>query len=73
MRSDECTSCLNCIDVCPVKDTLDLKLVGTEKKIDKKILILKLGAAGEVLRCTPLLRKIKKEENKKTLFVRRIK
>jgi len=37
VRSDECTSCLNCIDVCPVKDTLDLKLVGTEKKIDKKI------------------------------------
>lgn len=37
VRSDECTSCLNCIDVCPVKDTLDLKLVGTEKKIDKKM------------------------------------
>jgi polyferredoxin len=37
VRSDECTSCLNCVDVCPVKDTLDLKVVGTEKKIDKKI------------------------------------
>lgn len=38
--SDECTSCLNCVDVCPVKDTLDLKLVGTNKKINKKIVAI---------------------------------
>ena len=38
------------------------------KKIDKKILILKLGAAGEVLRCTPLLRKIKKEYPNSRIF-----
>ncbi|MEW6652751.1 MAG: 4Fe-4S binding protein [Bacteroidota bacterium] len=35
--SDECTTCLNCVDVCPVKDTLDLKLIGNEKKFNKKI------------------------------------
>lgn len=36
VRSDECTSCLNCVDVCPVKDTLDLKIVGSKKKTNKK-------------------------------------
>lgn len=34
--SDECNSCLNCVDVCPVADTLQLETVGTEKKINKK-------------------------------------
>lgn len=34
--SDECTSCMNCIDVCPVKDTLILKPVLTKKKLNKK-------------------------------------
>ncbi len=34
--SDECTSCLNCVDACPVKDTLDLKLIVTDKKLNKK-------------------------------------
>jgi polyferredoxin len=37
VRSDECTSCLNCVDVCPVKDTLELKFAITKKRIDKKI------------------------------------
>ena len=31
------------------------------KKIDKKILIIKLGAIGDVIRTTPILRKLKKE------------
>lgn len=35
--SDECTTCLNCIDVCPVKDTLNLKFLPTGKKLAKKI------------------------------------
>lgn len=38
------------------------------KKINKKILILKIGAAGEVLRNTPLLRKIKKEYPDSRIF-----
>ena len=29
--SDECTSCMLCVDICPVKDTLDYKIVGTNK------------------------------------------
>lgn len=38
------------------------------EKIDKKILILKLGAAGEILRNTPLLRKIKEEYPMSRIF-----
>lgn len=34
--SDECTSCMNCVDVCPVKDTLDLKNIVVKKTINKK-------------------------------------
>ena len=35
--SDECTSCFNCIDACPVADTLDLKTIGpVKKKINKR-------------------------------------
>jgi polyferredoxin len=35
--SDECTSCMSCIDVCPVKDALILKPVITKKKLNKKL------------------------------------
>jgi len=35
--SDECSTCLNCVDVCPVKDTLHLNLViPKKKKINKR-------------------------------------
>jgi len=34
--SDECTSCMSCVDACPVADTLDLKSIYTKKKINKK-------------------------------------
>lgn len=35
--SDECSTCLNCVDVCPVKDTLQLNLVlPKKKKISKR-------------------------------------
>ncbi|NWF88693.1 MAG: 4Fe-4S binding protein [Ignavibacteriaceae bacterium] len=35
--SDECTSCLNCIDACPVSDTLHLHtFISKKKKISKK-------------------------------------
>lgn len=30
--SDECHTCLNCVDECPVADTLDLTLIGTKKR-----------------------------------------
>jgi len=33
--SDECTSCLSCVDACPVADTLELKLIG-KKRFSKK-------------------------------------
>lgn len=34
--SDECTTCLSCVDVCPVKDTLYLETVMPKKKFPKK-------------------------------------
>jgi polyferredoxin len=33
--SDECTTCLSCVDACPVADTLELKSRFTKKKIPK--------------------------------------
>jgi polyferredoxin len=39
--SDECTSCLNCIDACPVADTLDLhSFLPKRKKISKRIAVI---------------------------------
>jgi polyferredoxin len=34
--SDECTSCMSCVDACPVADTLYLKSMVTKKKVSKK-------------------------------------
>ncbi len=34
--SDECTSCMQCLDVCPVADTLELRTLVGDKKINKK-------------------------------------
>jgi len=55
VRSDECTSCLNCIDVCPVKDTLDLKLVGSEKKIAKNIVAFGVVLLFVAITCLGIL------------------
>lgn len=33
--SDECSTCLSCVDACPVADTLDVKSLITKKKISK--------------------------------------
>jgi len=39
--SDECSTCLNCVDVCPVKDTLELKtLLPQRKKLNKKVVAI---------------------------------
>jgi len=35
--SDECTGCLDCVDACPVKGALDLKVIGRRKSIPKKV------------------------------------
>jgi polyferredoxin len=36
--SDECTSCLSCVDVCPVADTLEVRNILVNKNISKKII-----------------------------------
>lgn len=39
--SDECTTCLNCVDVCPVKNTLELKtLLPKRIRIPKRIVAI---------------------------------
>jgi polyferredoxin len=44
--SDECTSCFNCIDVCPVADTLELKSVlPAKKKINKRYAVIGIVSA----------------------------
>ncbi len=42
--SDECTTCMNCVDVCPVADTLYLQPIKSKTAINKKIIAL--GVAG---------------------------
>lgn len=37
--SDECSTCMSCVDVCPVKDTLDLKTIKAGKKIHKPLVV----------------------------------
>ncbi len=38
--SDECTTCMSCVDACPVADTLQLETVGKKKKINKKLVAI---------------------------------
>lgn len=39
--SDECSTCLNCVDACPVKDTLELKsILPGKKKVNKKLVAI---------------------------------
>jgi polyferredoxin len=37
--SDECTSCLNCVDACPVADTLEMKSIFMKSKFSKKNIV----------------------------------
>jgi polyferredoxin len=39
--SDECTSCMNCVDACPVADTLELKFIG-KKVFNKKYIAVSI-------------------------------
>ncbi len=34
--SDECSTCLSCVDACPVENTLEIKSIYSKKKISKK-------------------------------------
>jgi polyferredoxin len=34
--SDECSTCMSCVDICPVANTLELKSVATNERIPKK-------------------------------------
>jgi polyferredoxin len=38
--SDECTTCLNCVDACPVENTLQLETIGMKKKINKRLVAI---------------------------------
>jgi polyferredoxin len=40
--SDECTSCMNCVDVCPIKQTLYLEILPTRKKFSKKLVAVSI-------------------------------
>jgi polyferredoxin len=38
--SDECTTCMNCVDACPVENTLYLETLPFKKKINKKLVAI---------------------------------
>lgn len=40
VRSDECSMCMNCIDACPVADTLFVETKIVNKKISKKLVVI---------------------------------
>ncbi len=51
--SDECSTCLNCVDVCPVKDTLQLNsMIPGKTKINKKFIAI--GVVGIFMLVTGL-------------------
>jgi polyferredoxin len=43
VRSDECTSCLSCVDACPVADTLEVTNTFRKKKVSKKMIVFGVG------------------------------
>lgn len=42
--SDECSTCMSCVDACPVKDTLQLNTQVSKSKVNKKLVAV--GVAG---------------------------
>ena len=50
--SDECTSCLNCVDVCPVADTLELKTITPIKSIKVTKRVVAIGVVSIFLLVT---------------------
>jgi len=65
--SDECSTCFNCIDACPVADTLELKSVLSKEKIDKKYVAAAIAAIFIIITGIGMLtgnwqNKISKEE-----------
>lgn len=50
--SDECHTCLQCVDVCPIDDTLNVKLSGTDQTISKRKIAV--GIVGLFLLVTGL-------------------
>jgi polyferredoxin len=38
--SDECTTCMSCVDVCPVENTLQLETLPFKKRINKKLVAI---------------------------------
>lgn len=42
--SDECSTCMNCVDACPVADTLQLETIYPRKKINKKLIAIAIVA-----------------------------
>jgi polyferredoxin len=50
--SDECVSCLSCIDSCPVPDTLELRSVITKSKISPRVVAI--GVIGLFIAVTGL-------------------
>ncbi len=40
VHSDECTSCMSCVDACPVADTLEVRNIFTKKKVNKKLIAI---------------------------------
>jgi len=42
--SDECTSCMQCVDSCPVKDTLNIKNIVVKKTVNKKLVAIGVAA-----------------------------
>lgn len=41
--SDECTSCMNCVDVCPLKQTLYLEILPAKKNLSKKLVAVSVA------------------------------